>query len=104
MIIPSVNKGIYEHIVRDRAGRLMRVRFEVVDVDGALKGRIISAEPVLALSGAVSAPQKQSCLPVSVIAKIAEELAQTLPVATPSPYRSLLEFFLSQPTRAPSCL
>ncbi|KKU60031.1 MAG: hypothetical protein UX81_C0005G0027 [Parcubacteria group bacterium GW2011_GWA2_47_12] len=38
---------VFEKIIRDRSGRVFRVRFVVVERGGTLRGRIISCEPVL---------------------------------------------------------
>jgi ABC-type microcin C transport system permease subunit YejE len=85
----------FERIVRDKNGVLVRVRFIVVEVNGIFQAQIVSAEPVVI--------QKETpiYLPVSV----------TTPRTTYS-YKprfssklfniETLEFFMSQPTRAPS--
>ena len=52
MLIPTYHnqKGIFERIIRSNDGRLLRVYFEVYEVGGELKGRILNAEPVLTLA------------------------------------------------------
>jgi hypothetical protein len=59
MLIPTYHnqKGIFERIIRSNDGRLLRVYFEVYEVNGELKGRILNAEPVLALA---RAPQNEA--------------------------------------------
>ena len=44
-------QGIFERIVRSRDGQLVRVFFEVYEIGGEFKGRILRAEPILALAG-----------------------------------------------------
>ena len=55
MLIPSQynQKGIFERLIRSKNGQLMRVSFEIYEVNGDIKGRIIKAEPVLLLAGVV---------------------------------------------------
>ena len=48
-------QGIYEKIVRSRDGQLVRVLFEVYEFNGEIKGRILKAEPILALARAPQA-------------------------------------------------
>jgi|GEM_PF-1516269 len=52
MLIPSQynQKGIFERVLRSKDGQLMRVCFEVYEVNGEIKGRIIKAEPILSLN------------------------------------------------------
>ena len=47
-------KGIFEKIIRSKDGQLVRIFFEVYEVDGAIKGHIIKAEPILALARAAT--------------------------------------------------
>lgn len=85
----------FERIVRDKNGVLVRLRFIVVEVNGQFQPKIISAEPFL---------QKKEdviCLPITKEAKV------IVSDSTPSFVSKLfptefLEFFMSQPTRAPS--
>ena len=69
MLIPSSYKGIYEKVLRAPDGRLVRVTFAVVEVDGVLRGRVISMEPVLQVSGQVikrEVAARTLYLPISV--------------------------------------
>jgi Zn finger protein HypA/HybF involved in hydrogenase expression len=48
--ISNINqKGIFTRVVTDNNGSLVRVRFEVYEIDGVLKGHILSIEPVISL-------------------------------------------------------
>jgi len=85
----------FERIVRDKSGVLLRVRFVVVEENGSLRAQIVSAEPILLQN------ETPVCLPISV----------TTPKAVYSYKPSFsskffatetLEFYMSQPTRAPS--
>ena len=106
MLIPSFysQKGLFERLVRGKNGALIRVRFEVVEFNGELRGRVISAEPVIELQGQKSKVKSQNgslCLPCasSEILHLTSYIFAFAP--TVSPYNTL-EFFMSQPTRAPS--
>jgi hypothetical protein len=104
MLIPSSYKGIYEKVLRAPDGRLVRVQFAIVEVNGTLRGRVISMEPVLQVAGAVANREvkgKTLYLPISVQKDIYEAVVSTFKKEVVSPYSSL-EFFMSQPTRAPS--
>ena len=49
--ISNINqKGIFTRVVTDNNGALVRVRFEVYEIDGVLKGHILSIEPVISLA------------------------------------------------------
>ncbi len=85
----------FERIVRDKNGVLVRVRFTVVEIEGKLSARIISAEPVVTKS------QDVVYLPVSIdAAELAQDVTPSF-ISKISPYISL-DFFMSQPTRAPA--
>ncbi len=43
-------KGTFERIIRSRDGQLVRIFFEVYEIGGEFKGRILRAEPILALA------------------------------------------------------
>jgi hypothetical protein len=104
MLIPSSYKGIYEKVVRAPDGRLVRVQFAVVEVNGALRGRVISMEPVLQVAGTITKREvagKTLYLPISVQKDIYEAVISTFKKEVFSPYTTL-DFFMSQPTRAPS--
>jgi hypothetical protein len=86
--------GIYEKILRAKDGRLVRVHFVVSEMDGRFKGHIIAAEPVEPIQfflPAQPSSQARAKNPVRAIPSTAHF----------SPYFSF-EFFMSQPTRAPS--
>lgn len=85
----------FERIVRDKNGVLVHVRFIVVEVNGQFQPRIISAEPFLQKKETVI------CLPVTKEAKVIVSDSTPTFISKVSPYFSL-EFFMSQPTRAPS--
>ena len=52
MLIPVASQSaIQERLIRNRSGVLMRVRFVIAEVDGVMRGRVISVEPVIALAG-----------------------------------------------------
>ncbi|MEK7213893.1 MAG: hypothetical protein AAB637_02155 [Patescibacteria group bacterium] len=88
--------SIFERIIRDNNGVLVRVRFTIVEVDGVFKGHVISAEPL------VSKNEKDVvCLLCLKEKKVIAEDAVIDFSSILSPYFSL-EFFMSQPTRAPA--
>jgi hypothetical protein len=89
--------NVFERIVKDKNGILVRVRFIVVEVDGKFQGQIISAEPL------VSRAESKPC---ASLPKPCEKTCVTFeykPAAIKSGYYfNPLFFFNSQPTRAPS--
>jgi hypothetical protein len=106
----NVLGGIYEKILRAKDGRLVRVRFVVSEMDGRFKGHIIAAEPVELIKSARSVSQAKPASqaePLFLPAQPSSQSHVSNPVrAIPStahfsPYFSF-EFFMSQPTRAPS--
>lgn len=88
--------SIFERIIRDSNGVLVRVRFTVVEVNGVFKGRVISAEPLISKTD-----EEVVCLPCIKESKVIAEDAVIDFSSILSPYFSL-EFFMSQPTRAPA--
>jgi len=95
--------GFISRIFTDKAGRSFRLTFLVAVVDGELKGRLVSAEP-LSLDYAQLPGQVVDgsfCLPVFCRAKKPETAFIPAYVPIVSPYIELY-FFTSQPTRAPS--
>jgi len=91
-------------IFTDASGRRFRLTFLVAIVDGEVRGRLVSAEPISAsvvqLSGAVS--DGYFCLPIICNNKkpATEYVSTYAPVV--SPFFSLEFLINSQPTRAPS--
>ena len=104
MLINTQNKGIYERILTAKNGQLVRVTFAVVEVDGILRGHVISVAPVVSVAGktvANATATEQLYLPLSVHHDISTAVENIFVKQTPSPYVSF-DFFMSQPTRAPS--
>jgi hypothetical protein len=89
--------SIFERIIRDSNGVLVRVRFTVVEIDGKFQGQIISVTPLVATSTA----EDVVCLPCLKENKVATEKLCEFFDSIVSPY-FYLEFFMSQPTRAPA--
>lgn len=88
--------SIFERIVKDNNGVLVCVRFTIIEVDGVFKGYVISAEPL------VSKTEKDVvCLPCLKEKKVIFDDIKIDFSSILSPYFSL-EFFMSQPTRAPA--
>jgi hypothetical protein len=87
--------SIFERIVKDKNGLLVRVRFTVVEVDGKFQAQIISAIPF------VSPVEDVVCLPCIKESEVVTETSFADFESILSPYFSL-EFFMSQPTRAPA--
>lgn len=87
--------SIFERIVKDKNGVLVRVRFTIVEVNGSFQGQIVSIVPL------VKKDEKIVCLPCAKNSN--RVVIDTTPsfISKISPYFSL-EFFMSQPTRAPS--
>lgn len=85
--------SIFERIVRDKNGVLIRVRFTIVEVNGVFQGQIISATPLV--------QEEAICLPCEKLEKVNIEKEIIFFDKIISPYFSL-DFLMSQPTRAPS--
>lgn len=126
MLTPHLQSRFIEKILTDRSGRQFRVLFLVSLVNGEVRGQIISAQPIFegvknaTLPGRVAkirarhearhefanssadSPWTKLCLPCTKTAAkiIGSKVRSWSRVA--SPYYSSLEFFMSQPTRAPS--
>ncbi|NDB57942.1 hypothetical protein EB001_05805 [bacterium] len=87
--------SIFERIIRDRNGVLVLVRFTVVEINGKFQPQIISAEAL------VKNKESVVFLPEGILSKdIALDTTPSF-ISTLSPYINL-DFFMSQPTRAPS--
>ncbi len=85
--------NVFERIVKDKNGILVRVRFVVVEVNGKFQGQIVSIEPVV--------KETSLCLPCVKSDKVVVEDTTPSFISKISPYFSL-DFLMSQPTRAPS--
>ncbi|MFA6432396.1 MAG: hypothetical protein WCV82_01060 [Candidatus Paceibacterota bacterium] len=98
MLTPYVNSRFVEKVFTDLAGRQFKLVFFVALVDGEVKGRLVSAEPVIRTFRS----ECVACLPaLTPENKTETEYAPSFtPVA--SPYFSLEYLLSSQPTRAPS--
>ena len=99
---------MFERIVRSRDGQLVRIFFEVYEWNGELKGRILRAEPILALARASTeqAATKQtfadSCvLLLCAASKIVSPYHWSVEKKITSPF-SELDFLTSIKIRAPS--
>lgn len=104
MLTPYTSPQFLSRVFTDASGRQFRLTFLVAVVNGELKGRLVSAEPVsptARLTGDVSDPTL--CLPISCAQE--EKSTEYVPAYAPvvSPFFSQFEFLIhSQPTRAPS--
>jgi hypothetical protein len=110
MLTPHLQSRFIEKVLTDRAGRQFRVLFLVSLINGEVRGQIISAQPIFEGVRAVSLPGRvvkmtswtRLCLSCTkAAAKIIESKVKSWSRVA-SPYYSSLEFFMSQPTRAPS--
>ncbi len=106
MLIPSSYKGIYEKVLRAPDGRLVRVQFAVVEVNGALRGRIISMEPIEDRLKIEDSRLKNKATILYLPSKGNDyepifNFQFSIFNSLVSPYTTL-DFFMSQPTRAPS--
>jgi hypothetical protein len=91
-------QSVFERILRDKNGVLVRVRFTVVEMNGAFVPQIISATPLVSK---IDTAEDAICLPCAQDQKVVAEDATPSFISKVSPYFSL-DFFMSQPTRAPS--
>lgn len=88
-------QGVFERILKDKNGVLVRVRFTVVEINGVFAPQIISATPLEAQKTDVV------CLPKEKMAKVIVEDVTPSFISKIFPYFTL-DFLMSQPTRAPS--
>lgn len=107
----EINRGIsdvsseskfVEKVFTDQTGRQFQMLFIVALVNGELKGRLVSVEPLTSDASKFKPAQEcQFFLPISLSNKktVTEYVADFTPIV--SPYTELY-FFMSQPTRAPS--
>lgn len=97
-------------IFTDASGRRFRLTFLVAVVNGELKGRLVSAEPLsssaffdnLQLAGNTASVDRHFCLPIFCTENKPD--TRYIPALAPvvSPYFSLEFLINSQPTRAPA--
>ncbi len=103
MLVSSSQPRFIRKNFTDASGRQFRLTFLVALVDGEMKGRLVSAEPIAfaQLDGEVS--DGSFYLPIAIPQN--EASTEYVPAFTPvaSPYFSLDFLIHSQPTRAPSC-
>src|SRR3989344_5365523 len=109
LISYSVQPHIYEKVVRAKNGRLARVRFVITDIDGQIRGRVLSVVPVSELPSRVTIyrnktetsfyNQRVLNAPTKKTERFFQRACDGL---ITSPYFSSLDFFVSQMTRAPS--
>ena len=98
------NQGTFERIVRDRSGVLMRVTFEIVEIDGELKGRVLTVSPFLVIpakAGILSPASSQVKFFLPAPAKIVSPYFSYTQREAASPF-SGLEFLTAVKIRAPS--
>ena len=100
MLVKSSRNDIYERILTAKNGQLVRVQFAVVEVDGVMRGRVISVTPIVSVASK-SVQETQLCLSGRIASDIADAVESLFTRPQHSPYFSF-EFFMSQPTRAPS--
>ena len=106
--------SVFERIIKDKNGTLIRVRFTIVEKDGSFQGQIISATPFISKVDSsvfsssstssfsnTSKSEKRICLPCVKNNEIVIENVIPSLISIFSPYFSL-DFFMSQPTRAPA--
>jgi hypothetical protein len=103
MLTPHLRSQFVTKILTSATGEHFRVVFLVALVNGEVKARMISAEPI-AQTGAKSKAQAATplCLPVSKSHENFVTFTRSPKGTSPSPYFNSLFFFNSQPTRAPS--
>lgn len=110
MLTPHLQSRFIEKVLTDRFGQQFRVLFLVSLVNEEVHARIVSAQPIFEATKTAALPGRVSkmsswtklCLPCTKAAAkiIASRVRSWSRVA--SPYYSSLDFFMSQPTRAPS--
>ncbi len=101
-IISQKQYGIFKRVLRGRGGQLYNVCFEVIEVAGNTRARIISATPVCELKGAC-AQKKETYVSLPGFSAEPPPAPKEPEFHTNvSPFFSELDFFVSQMTRAPA--
>ena len=104
MIKALNNSQFVSRIFTDINGRQFRLNFFVTIVNGEIRGRLISAQPISSdtalLTGEVS--DGSVCLPIACDNKKPSTVYTPAFVPIVSPYFSLEFLINSQPTRAPA--
>ncbi len=98
-VIEQKQSEIFEKVVT-KNGKLFLVRFVILEREGRLRGKVISCEAIETLSGSTGKATK-ICLPLFRTYPTVTDEGLTIKDCVLSPF-STLEFFMSQPTRAPS--
>jgi len=104
LVITPSNSQFISRVFTDYSGRSFRLTFLVTVVNGEVRGRLVSAQPLSSslarLPGAVC--DGSFCLPISLSTKTPDTIyvPSFAPVVTP--YFSLEFLINSQPTRAPA--
>ena len=90
---------IVERVVRTKTGEQVLAMFLVVEENGELKVQLLSVKPILKVTGTKSPTVCLSgnCLKSPAIVSYRHNYHSVV-----SPFFNLFEFFVSQPTRAPS--
>jgi hypothetical protein len=106
MLSPYQQPQFLSRVFTDCSGRQFRLTFFVAVVDGEVRGRLVSAEPISASIARLTGDASDGsvlCLPITCDSK--KPATEYIPAFAPivSPFFSSLEFLIhSQPTRAPS--
>ena len=109
MLTPHLQSRFIEKVLTDRNGQQFRVLFLVSLVNGEVRGQIVSAQPIFETAKTPGFPGRvQGCISGKSLFAVHKSRRKNhqSKVRTwsrvASPYYSSLEFFMSQPTRAPS--
>jgi hypothetical protein len=95
---------LIERIFTDQHGRQFRMVFMVAVVNGELKGKLVSVQPISAASAKLHGTVSSGviCLPAECAAKEGDTLYVQHVAPIVSPYTSTEFLINTQPTRAPS--
>ena len=99
MITLKPQGKIVEKMVRTKTGEYVWAVFLVVENNGEFKVRVLSVKPIDKLVGAI---EKAKCLKGCSLKSPAVISYRHKYFSLVSPFFNNLEFFVSQPTRAPS--
>ncbi len=106
-LIEQNQSEVFEKIVRDRSGRLFRVRFVVVERGGILRGRVVSCTSLseihsLIKEGCLPKGDGVVCLPVETQKSRTSRVVQKLGEKIVSLYFNKFAFLTAIKIRAPS--
>ncbi len=102
MLTLAPQQNIVEKVLKTRAGGYVRARFLVVEYQGQVRVKLLSATPISAAEAFAPETANVQALPAPVIRAIFAFIKSLQLESVTSPYFNTEAILTSQPTRAPS--